>query len=280
MLQPSEFKSAILAIDALGATPAILAKVLGLARDPGADVSTICDLLRHDGALCADIIRISNSPLYAPASPNGNLASAVNQLGMREVIRVVDLSLSRQLFARDLPSYGLTARDYWSTSAAAALVMEALAKELGLHAEDAHTIGILHPIGRVLIDQVILEKGFTLYWEASQPIEDWERDAVGFDFAEAGALLLNHWAFPAATCDAVRSQLDAGSVSDHISLPGALQFTSRLLAATGWHLNGAPRLVSESDPFLEASRITQDALDRLVSDCREKLSSLRTSLSL
>jgi hypothetical protein len=31
---------------------------------------------------------------------------------MREVIRMVNLSLSRQLFARDLPSYGVTADDY------------------------------------------------------------------------------------------------------------------------------------------------------------------------
>src|ERR1035438_4167341 len=95
-----------------GTTPAVLVKVAELAKNPNTDLTTICDLLRNDGPLVADIIRISNSPVYAPANFHGNLISAVNQIGFREVVRVINLSLSRQLFARDLVGYGLTAQDY------------------------------------------------------------------------------------------------------------------------------------------------------------------------
>ena len=107
MLNPADFKRNIQAVDSLGTTPAILVKVTELARDPNADIASLCELLRKDGPLAADIIRISNSPVYAPTTLHSNLASAVNYIGMREVICVVNLALSRRLFARDLPRCGL-----------------------------------------------------------------------------------------------------------------------------------------------------------------------------
>jgi HD-like signal output (HDOD) protein len=280
MLNPDDFKRNIQAIDALGATPAVLVKVTELAQDPNTDLPTICALLRNDGPLAADIIRISNSPIYAPATLHGNLTSAVNQIGLREVVRVVSLSLSRQLFARDLPSYGIFAKDYWSGSAAAALVMEALAKHSGLNPDDAYTIGILHPIGRVLINRVIDEHGFAIFWHEDQPIEEWERGAVGFDYAEAGAMLLEHWRFPTPTCEVVRWQLHPEKVDEQVSALGALQFTRRLIARTGADFKKEGWQLPDADPFVQASGLTQASVSQLVSGCRERFQCIRESLDL
>ena len=96
VLKPDDFKRALQAIDALGATPAVLLKVAEAAKDPNVELRTMEALLRNDGPLAADIIRISNSPYYAPATFHSNLISAVNFIGLREVIRVVNLSLARQ----------------------------------------------------------------------------------------------------------------------------------------------------------------------------------------
>ncbi len=269
MLNPEDFKRAIQAIDVLGTTPGVLVKVVSLAADPNTDLETICALLRNDGPLVADIIRISNSPYYAPTTLHGNLTDAVTQIGLQEVIRVVNLSLARQFFARDLSSYGVTAFEYWSDSVAAALVMEALARQTGLNPEDAFTIGILHAIGRVLINRVIEEKGFSIYWDGRQPIEDWEREAVGFDYAESGAMLLEHWRFPASTCEVVRGQLTSGGVVDPVSPLGALQFTRRLLALTGLDFEKTGWRLSGDDSFVLAAGLTEESVPGLVSACRE-----------
>lgn len=279
-LNPEKFKRAIQAIDALGATPAVLRKVTALTSNPNADLESVGALLRNDGPLAADIIRISNSPYYAPATFHTNLTSAINYIGLREVSRVVNLSLSRQLFARDLPSYGVSANDYWCTSIAAALVMEALAKQTGLNSEDAYTVGILHAIGRVLINRVVDEQGFTVYWDASELISDWERNAVGFDYAQAGALLLEHWSFPAPTCDVIRWQLDAGKVTEQVSMLGLLQFTQRLLALTGLDFENKAWQFPETDPFVQASGLTAPVVSECISACRDNLSRIRQSLDL
>jgi HD-like signal output (HDOD) protein len=280
MLNFDDFKRAIQAIAALGATPAVLLKVTDLAKDPNTDLSAVCALLRNDGPLAADIIRISNSPYYAPAAFHSNLNAAVNYIGLREVTRVVNLSLSRQLFARDLASYGVSASDYWSASVAGALVMEALAKHTGLNSEDAYTLGILHAIGRVLINRVIEEQGFTIYWDASQPIADWERSAVGFDYAEAGAMLLEHWNFPAPTCDIIRWQLNTGKAVEQVSLLGSLQFTQRLLALTGLNFENEDWQFPETDPFVQSSGLATASASRFIAGCRDDFNRIRQSIDL
>jgi HD-like signal output (HDOD) protein len=280
MLNPDDFKRAIQIIDALGATPAVLVKVTELAKDPDSDLASICELLRNDGPLVADIIRISNSPYYSPPTFHGNLNSAVSQIGLREVLRVVNLSLARQLFARDLPGYGVSAHDYWSDSIAAALVMEALAKHTGQNPEDAYTIGILHAIGRVLINRVIDEQGFAVFWNGHQPIEEWERGSVGFDYAEAGALLLEHWRFPTMMCDIIRGQLNPGAVVEPVSLLGSLQFTQRLLALTGLDFETKDWGLSETDPFVRAAGLIPELVSGLVADCRDEFQRILQSVEV
>lgn len=269
MLNPDDFKRAIQAVDCLGATPAVLVKVIELADDPNTDITTICEVLRNDGPLAADIIRIANSAYYAPATLLSNLPSAVNQIGLREVNRVVNLSLARQLFARDLCSYGISAYHYWSDSIASALVMEGLAKHTGLNAEDAYTVGILHAIGRVLINRVVEEKGFSVYWDGLQPIQDWERGSVGFNYTEAGAMLLEHWRFPSSTCDVIRWQLNPGKADEQVSLLGSLQFSQRLIALTGSDFKNKEWKFFEADPFLRASGLDPDSVSKIISGCRD-----------
>jgi HD-like signal output (HDOD) protein len=279
MVNPDDFRKSLQAVDALGATPAVLVKAAELAKDPNTDLESICELLRNDGPLAAEIIRLSNSSYFAPPVPHSNLTSALHYIGMREVYRVVNLSLARRLFARDLPGYGIPASDYWSASVAAALVMEAAAKQTGLNSEDAYTIGILHAIGRVFINQVIEEQRFTVYWDGHQPIRDWERSAVGFDYAEAGAMLLAHWHFPAATCEVLRCQIDSEKAGE-VTLVGSLQFTLRLLALTGLDFENKDWQIPESDPFMRATGLTPAVVSQFTSACRDNFQRIRQSVDL
>jgi HD-like signal output (HDOD) protein len=280
MLTAGDFKQAISAIDTLGATPSILVKVVELIKDPNSDIESIGALLRADGPLSADIIRLSNSPYYAPPTFHGNLNAAIHCIGSREITRVVNLSLARRLFARDLTRYGVSAREYWSDSVAAALLSEALAQDAGLNPEDAFTLGILHAIGRLLINRVIDERGMAMVWDGQQPIEQWERSAVGFDFAEAGAMLLKHWHFPSATCGVIRWQLQPDRVDPPVSLLGCLQFALRLRALTGSDFGNRDWRLPELDPFAQASKLSHEMVSQIVFKCRDDFQRIFRSLGL
>jgi HD-like signal output (HDOD) protein len=280
MLNPNDFKQSISAIAGFGAMPALLIKVWELAKDPATDLDTLGNLLKNDGPLAAGIIRISNSPYYAPATLHSNLPSAINCIGMMELVRVVNLSLAQQLFARDLPSYGISAADYWSDSVASALVMEALAEHTGLNKEDAYTIGILHAIGRVLINRVIEEQGYSVYWDGEQPLQEWEHSAVGFDYAEAGGMLLEHWRFPKAMCDTIRWQFFAGQPAEPMSMVCRLRFTRRLLALAGSDFEKKGWELPLAEPFVVAAKLTPDSISPLLAKCRDDFQLIRESVYL
>jgi HD-like signal output (HDOD) protein len=269
LLPPEALKKYLKSIDALGMSPVVLVKAIEMAQDPSTDTETFSALLHNDGALTADIIRISNSPYYAPVMPHSNLMSAISQLGFGEIIHLINLSLANQLFAHDLLSYGVTAYDYWCDSIATALVMEALSKSTGQDPEDAYTLGILHAIGRVLINSAIKDKGYIIFWDEQRPIEEWERDAVGYDFAEAGAMLLEHWKFPSQTCEVIRNQLQPQPADQPVSVIGTLQCAQRLLAVTGLAFENQTWLDPETDPFLKELGFTHESMAQLVTDCRE-----------
>lgn len=269
ILNTDEFKRAIQSMVALGATAKILVRASELARDPNTDLVTIGDLIKNDGPLVADIIRISNSAYYSAPTPHGNLNSAMNYIGLREVVRVVNLSLARLLFARDLVSYGMSAREYWSISLATALVMEVLAKRSNFSRDDAYTIGIIHAIGRVLINRIIQDNGYALRRNGRQPLEEWERSAVGVDFAETGALMAEMWSFPLPTCEVIRWQLDPSKVEVPVSLLGALQFAGRLLTFTGPDFTKRGWQMPEDDPYLQAAGLTPTHVDHIVSECED-----------
>ena len=103
---------------------------------------------------------------------------------------------------------------------------------------------------------------------------------MGFDYAEAGALLLEHWRFPIPTCDVIRWQLSPEKAIEPLSLLGALQFTQRLLALTGLDFENKGWQLPETDPYVQASDLTPALVDQFVSKCREDFQNILQSVDL
>jgi HD-like signal output (HDOD) protein len=132
----------------------------------------------------------------------------------------------------------------------------------------------------VLINRVIDDTGFTIYWDGREAIEEWERKAVGFDFAEAGALLLEHWQFPAPMCEVIRGQLLVEPSADPATQLGALQFSRRLLGFTGLNLENTDWQLPAADPFVQAAHLTPELVTQIVADCREDFQNIRQTVDL
>ena len=68
----------IRAARALPSPPAVTAKLIELGENPNIGLDAIIDVLQTDAALCARLLRLANSPLYArrrrtPAAPPGDV---------------------------------------------------------------------------------------------------------------------------------------------------------------------------------------------------------------
>jgi hypothetical protein len=65
-----------------------------------------------------------------------------------------------------------------------------------------------------------------------------------------------------------------------LSLLGTLQFTRRLLALAGLRFENQYWLVSEDDPFMQASNLNSELMLQLVSDCKSDFQCIHQPMDL
>lgn len=203
-----DFRQALQKIEALHGNMAVLAKLATLLREPDTGIDQIARLLQTDGALCANIIRLSNSAIYGSGSRSANVSEALAKVGYNRIFSVLGIAFSKRLFMHDLAAYGMSADDYWAYSYFCGVLLEEQAVQIDVSPEDAYMVGLLHALGRVVINDLLIRTRVEIYWDPSIPAEEWENIVVGFRHDEAGAHLLRAWKFGPEVHQRVADQND------------------------------------------------------------------------
>lgn len=203
-----DFRLALQKIEALHGNMAVLAKLGALLREPDTGIDQVARLLQTDGALCANIIRISNSAIYGAGSRGANVSDALAKVGYNRILSVIGAALSKRLFMHDLEAYGMSADDYWAYSYFCGVLLEEHAFQIGVTPDEAYLVGLLHSLGRVVINELLIRTRVEIYWDPSLPAEEWESIVVGFRHDEAGARLLRAWKFGPEVHQRVADQND------------------------------------------------------------------------
>ena len=192
---------------------AVLSKLNTLLRDANSELSEIEGLIQSDGPIAANVVKISNGALFGFSGDCETVDEALRKVGYAEALRLVSIALSEQVFMRDLDSYGTSADDYWRYSYFTSVFMEAQSKRIGLDPGDAHMIGLLHSIGRVVINELLRVEEIEVYWDRMVPLAEWEEATVGFNSDAAGATLLRQWSFSEDVYRRVAEQSDPGKIA-------------------------------------------------------------------
>ncbi len=195
----STLDSIIEAAADLPPAPQILPKLSKTIADINSGLDDIVDLLKLDAQLTANIVRISNSAAYGGGGQSQSIEDAINRLGFREVYHVVATAISRQLLNCDMPAYNLKPGELMSFSVACGLLMKNFCITLGIKETDAaYTVGLLHNIGKLIINQHYIKQGLEFYTkeQTEELFPGLEQQMFGFDNVFAAATLLKAWNFP------------------------------------------------------------------------------------
>lgn len=279
-----QYLSAIVTIEKFSPAPRVLAKALTLLRDPDSDLETIGALIKSDPALTADIIRGANSAYFGAGERVTSLDRAVQKIGFRESIRLLNLAVAHTLSARDLGSYGIAAEDFWAESLFNGLLLEELARVCGQgDPDEAHTIGLLRYIGRLAINQAIHDLGGGLFWDASAPIEEWELAEVGFPQTHAAAALLRAWQFTPTIVQAIEWQNEPTVVAPDLWAVHALRLARHILeqcagSAMASIMSDYPLGQLPDSPIVETSGLSLASLNAILQITRERFHAINTNL--
>ena len=180
--------------------PDVIFKIQRTLLDPNAYAQQIADLIETDQALAARVLRYANSPFYGMTGKVSSVHHAAVILGFKTLGELTTIASFSELMGNKLPGYGYRADELWRHCLAVALASRHIAQKLNPElAIDALTAGLIHDLGKLILDPYVLKQRETFddFMEATeQTFLKAEKHILGFDHAEIAYEICKHWNFP------------------------------------------------------------------------------------
>jgi putative nucleotidyltransferase with HDIG domain len=199
----------------------------------------VAQMIETDPGITLKVLRVANSAYYGASGKTSTIMQACVRLGLRGLSEVVILAGTEKVLSGKLPGYGYDTGELWRHSLAVAYGSKILANMCDPSLSSvAHTAGLIHDIGRIILDPYIGEqkKPIEDYMEKNQKtFLDAEIEHVGFSHAEVAAEVCKGWKFPEFMSKAINWHHNpAGSdgdrlsyilhMADHLSLMGGVSY--------------------------------------------------------
>jgi HD-like signal output (HDOD) protein len=196
-------------VESLGQLPAlrpVVVKLLASFDDPRIDTQSLVHEIAEDQALCVRVLRLANSSFYGLPTHVDALREAVMILGFRTVRAVtVAVSLTECFSAR--PLAGIDPLAFWRHCAAVGMASREIAAITHRQADVAFTAGVIHDIGLLALLWLYpqaMAGAMANCRDQRVGVVVGEREALGVDHPQVGALLAARWGLPAVLAEAIR----------------------------------------------------------------------------
>jgi HD-like signal output (HDOD) protein len=262
----------------LPTTPHIFGRLGRLLNDINSDLESIVKLVSVDSGLTARVIRLSNSVFFRGDQPVKSLDEAINRVGFREMHRIVGVAISEQIFQGGLPVYHLSAEQVWENAVVTALSMERLAKASGEDESEAYTVGMLRPIGKLVLDLLmqVEQPGVSCPESETLDLPKWERAWAATTSNEAGAMILEEWKMSPNVCVGVRDHYKPTAETGRMG--AMLHVACWITQQIGKGIQAEVRQWELSPETLAFAGLTEEQAQACAAETQEALTELKSRL--
>lgn len=252
----------------LASPPEIFARLRHLLEEPDSTTGMLAEVIEHDPGLSARLLRLANSAFYALPHPVENIAEAVSIIGIRDM---QDMVLATEVIQRfeGIPAELVDIYSYWRESLRCAVLARQMSRLLpaAQRGESLFLAGLLHGIGHLVIYSRIPELGRKALLEHRHrglPLEQAQRQVIGFDYAAVGAALARRWELPAMICSVIANHLRPER-ADSYRLENAMVGIALCLSHSGdFEPQAIDRLLPADSPLWQASGLNGEAVKTLL----------------
>jgi putative nucleotidyltransferase with HDIG domain len=195
-------------VNSLRPMPANIARLLKEVDSPNVSISTLAGLISLDQALASLVLQMSNSASLGSPRTCSTLYDAIMQIGLGRLKTLLLASNATEMLKHGLRGYRLGEGELWHHSLVTAVAAEWLAQALRYsRSEEAYVSGLLHDLGKLFLDQFVLEDYPTIVdYVKHYHLQLWqvEEKLLGIDHARVGGLIAERWNFPLRLVDAIR----------------------------------------------------------------------------
>lgn len=179
--------------------PDVYVRLRSVIASPDSSMSDVAQIIVHDPAITARLLKLVNSPFFGLASKVDTMTHAINLLGTQQVHDLVLATVVVDSFS-GFTNDAFNIYDFWFKGVYCAVT----ARLLAYHCDDVDTerpfiAGLLHNIGHLVTQQKLPDESKLALSLASEKHIDLylaEREVLGFDYAQVGSALMAEWSLP------------------------------------------------------------------------------------
>jgi putative nucleotidyltransferase with HDIG domain len=194
------------AIEELAPIPQVAIKLLK-AADHNQNISDIALEVRKDQVLSARTLQLCNCALFARRNPVLSLEEALIFMGKNLFVQLILSAAVKNYFKPDVSGYSICKGGLYHHAVGTAHMADKLAAFAGYEKPAAAYIaGLLHDIGKVVLDQFISMAYPHLYRNTSDKelnMIEVEQEIFGADHTEVGRRLAERWELPVSIADTI-----------------------------------------------------------------------------
>jgi len=176
--------------------PEIYIRVTQLLEDEHHNARQLGDIISHDPALTARILRIVNSAYYSLAVKIELVSRAVSVIGEDDLRNLVLATSAIDTFSR-IPNQLIDIDLFWRHSVHTGIVARLLSRQCNiLHGERLFVAGMLHDIGKLVLyfkEPELSQKVLLQAADSDGMLFNAEKEIIGFTHSDVGAALIDAW---------------------------------------------------------------------------------------
>ncbi len=233
------------------------------AENPLSGVAEVAKAVSLDPSLAAYVLRLANSPIYAPRARVETVSRAVGLIGLTEIVNLAAGAVLARLFDKPPRAELLSMPDFWRHAVAVGMLARGLARRRDeAAAERFFVAGLLHDMGRLVLavaEPDLAQAVLARVAEGRIPSDAAERLELGFDHAALGGRIADKWRLADTLIEGVAAHHDPSQCPESV-VAAAVHVADFMANALGYRITpcaALPRLdlralamfrLAETDP--------------------------------
>lgn len=270
-------------IDSLATLPTVYTRVCELVEDPEARIKDIAEVVGTDPAISMKLLKVVNSPFFGFSRKIRTVSDAITLLGFEATRNVVLMVSVMNLFPSQRAQAGFQPQAFWKHALYVGTVAKWLAARFQIDTGDAFTGGVLHDVGKLVLQQFFpaeFQQVRRLAIEEKLPFWRAEQEVYMGSHGDLGSYLADKWNLPLALVEVIDRHHTPTEAAHLARLVGTVHIADAVCYVCGWGDGTGAEAPAVSAALLERMEISEDDLQRWIPSIREAVGEVHAPLDV
>lgn len=255
-------------MDRIYPIPQVALKILRLVDEDDYSLEDIANEVRKDQVISAKTLQLCNSAMFSRGKAIETLEQALLLLGQDLLVQLVISASVRGFFELKGHGYSLCKGGLFHHAlgtAQLATILASLTRKVNTSL--AYTAGLLHDIGKVVLDQYIMDAYPLFYRNMVQGEENSiqvEQSILGTDHTQIGRMLAERWSFPKSLIHVIGNHHEPEKEKTYSALANVLYLADFLMSKFHPGLEIERMSEGKIEPVLKALNLTPSQLPHII----------------